>query len=263
VNLTLSDGRVLVFYDTAPGSGLGLTIVWHHGSPQTGAALEPHLWAAAERGIRWVSYGRPEYGGSSPKPDRTIGDAAADVKELADALGLERFAVMGASGGGPHALAYAALLRDRVWAAATFASLAPFTTEFDWFAGMTGGGPSLRASQRGRGAREEFERTAEFDDDSFNALDYAGLENEWGSLTADVQRAASAGPAGLISDDLALGQSWGADLSTVTTPVLLVHGGGDRVVPVSHGHRLLERLPKAELWLRERAGTPWISRSDR
>lgn len=98
-----------------------------------------------------------------------------------------------------------------------------------------------------------------------------------------MQRAASAGPAGLISDDLALVQSWGADLSTVTTPVLLVHGGGDRVVPVSHGHRLLERLPKAELWLRPRdghisildasalamdwlcecAGTPWISRSDR
>lgn len=55
MNLTLSDGRVLVFYDTAPGSGLGLTIVWQHGSPQTGAGLEPHLRAAAEQGIRWIS----------------------------------------------------------------------------------------------------------------------------------------------------------------------------------------------------------------
>jgi pimeloyl-ACP methyl ester carboxylesterase len=254
VNLTLSDGRMLAVHDTAPGTDAGVTVIWHHGSPQTGAALEPHLRAAAERGIRWVSYGRPEYGGSSPKLDRTIGNAAADVTELADALGLDRFAVMGASGGGPHALACAALLPDRVWAAATFASLAPFTTEFDWFAGMAGGGPSLRASQRGRGARREFELTAEFDDASFNTLDYAGLANEWASLTADVQRASSAGPAGLISDDLALVQPWRADLSAVTVPVLLVHGGDDRVVPVSHGHRLLELLPNSELWLRPRDG---------
>ena len=127
------------------------------------------------------------------------------------------------------------------------------------------------------------ERTAEFDDDSFNSLDYACLENVWGSLTADVQRTATAGPSGLISDDLARVQSWGADLATVTTPMLLVHGGDDRVVPVSHRHRLLELLPEAELWLRppnghisildastlaidwprERAGTARISRSDR
>lgn len=254
MNLTLSDGRVLAVHDAATGVDTGVTVIWHHGSPQTGAALEPHLRAAAERGIRWVSYGRPEYGGSSPKLDRTIGDAAADVKELADALGLDRFAVMGASGGGPHALACAALLTDRVWAVATFASLAPFTAEFDWFAGMAGGGPSLRASQRGRGAREEFELTAELDDASFNTFDYAGLANEWASLSADVQRAASAGPAGLISDDLALVQPWRADLSAVTVPVLLVHGGDDRVVPVSHGHRLLELLPNAELWLHPRAG---------
>jgi pimeloyl-ACP methyl ester carboxylesterase len=174
VNLTLSDGRMLAVHDTAPGTDAGVTVIWHHGSPQTGAALEPHLRAAAERGIRWVSYGRPEYGGSSSKTDRTIGDAAADVTELADALGLDRFAVMGASGGLPHALACAALLPDHVWTAVTFASLAPFTSEFDWFAGMAGGGSSLRASQRGRVAREVFELTAEFDDASFNTLDYAG-----------------------------------------------------------------------------------------
>jgi pimeloyl-ACP methyl ester carboxylesterase len=254
VNLTLSDGRMLVVYDSAPDVDTGFTVIWHHGSPQTGAALDPHLRAARERGIRWVSYGRPEYGGSSPKPNRTIGAAAADVKELADALALDRFAVMGASGGGPHALACAALLPARVWAAATFASLAPYTTEFDWFAGMAGGGPSLRASQRGRAAREEFEVGAEFDDESFNALDYSGLRGRWASLNADVQRAMSAGTAGLISDDLALVQPWNADLSAVTCPVLLVHGRDDRVVPASHSRRLLELLPNAELWLRPRDG---------
>jgi len=254
MNLTLSDGRVLVVYDSAPKVAAGMTVIWHHGSPQTGNSLQPHLRAAAERGIRWVSYGRPEYGGSSAKINRTIGDAAHDVEELADALRLDRFAVMGASGGGPHALACAALLPDRILAAVTFASPAPFTTKFDWFAGMAGDGQSLRISQRGRAAREKFERTAEFDGDSFNALDYARLENEWASLNTDVQQAASAGPAGLISDDLALVQPWGADLATVTSPVLLVHGGDDRVIPISHGYRLLKLLPDAELWQRPHDG---------
>ncbi|POH59684.1 alpha/beta hydrolase, partial [Cryobacterium zongtaii] len=85
-------------------------MLWHHGSPQTGALLEPLLAAAAQRRIRLISYGRPSYGGSTPLPGRTVGSAAADVAAIADALQLDRFAVMGASGGGPHALACAALL---------------------------------------------------------------------------------------------------------------------------------------------------------
>lgn len=139
MQVTLKDGRSLTVHDSMNGAHAHLTIIWHHGSPQTGAALEPHLRAAAERGIRWVSYGRPSYGGSSDQPGRAIGDAAADVVEIADALGIGRFAVMGASGGGPHALACAALVPERVSGVVTFASLAPFTTEFDWFAGMAGG----------------------------------------------------------------------------------------------------------------------------
>lgn len=252
--LLLADGRRLSVNDSAPGSSAALTIIWHHGSPQTGAALEPHLRAAATRGIRWVSYGRPAYGGSTAQPGRSVADAARDVEELADALAIDRFAVMGASGGGPHALACAALMPDRVWGAATFASLAPLSNDFDWFAGMAGGGPSLRASLDGRAAREEFERTAEFDEASFNDLDYIALRTRWASLNADVAVASAAGAAGLVDDDLALVQPWGAELSRIQSPVLLAHGGDDRVVPVSHAHRLLGLLPNAELWLRPRDG---------
>ncbi len=69
---------------------------------------------AARRGIRLVSYARPSYGGSTSSPGRDVASAAGDVAQLADSLGLQRFAVMGSSGGGPHALACAARLGRRV-----------------------------------------------------------------------------------------------------------------------------------------------------
>ena len=254
MHITLTDGRTLDVHDSTNGLHAPLTVVWHHGSPQTGAALEPHLRAAALRGIRWISYARPSYGDSTAQPGRTVTTAAADVEQLINAMDIDQIAVMGASGGGPHALACAAVLDDRVWAVATFASLAPLTTDFDWFAGMAGGGPSLRAAQHGNDARVLFEQTSDFDEDSFNSRDYAALESEWTSLNADAGAATAAGPEGLIADDLAFVTPWGADLSGVRIPVLLAHGGDDRIVPPSHSRWLLERLPDAELWTRTRDG---------
>ena len=136
-DLQLGDGRTLHLYDTcAEGVDARLTVVWHHGTPNTGAPPEPLFEAAAERGIRWVSYDRPAYGGSTPRPGRDLASAAADVAGIADALGIGRFAVMGHSGGSPHALACGALLPDRVLAAVCVSALAPFDAEgLDWFAG--------------------------------------------------------------------------------------------------------------------------------
>ena len=254
MHITLTDGRTLDVHDSTNGVHAPLTVVWHHGSPQTGAALEPHLRAAALRGIRWISYARPSYGDSSAQPGRTVTNAAADVEQLINAMGIDQIAVMGASGGGPHALACAAISGDRVWAVATFASLAPFTTDFNWFAGMAGGGPSLRAAQHGKDARVIFERTSCFDEASFNSRDYAALKSEWTSLNADAGAATAAGPEGLIADDLAFVKPWGVDLSRIQIPVLLAHGGDDRIVPPSHSQWLLEHLPDAELWTRPRDG---------
>lgn len=254
MHITLTDGRTLDVHDSTKGIHAPLTVVWHHGSPQTGAALEPHLRAAALRGIRWISYARPSYGDSSAQPGRTVANAAADVEQLINAMGIDQIAVMGASGGGPHALACAAIPGDRVWAAATFASLAPFTTDFDWFAGMAGGGPSLRAAQHGEDARVIFERTSSFDENSFNSRDYAALKSEWTSLSADAGAAMAAGPEGLIADDLAFVGPWGTDLSGIRIPILLAHGSDDRVVPPAHSQWLLENLPDAELWTRPRDG---------
>ncbi|MEO8907724.1 MAG: alpha/beta hydrolase [Microbacteriaceae bacterium] len=265
-DVRLQDGRTLRVHDSgAAGTGsdsvhgvraaAAPTVLWFHGSPQTGALLEPLLAAAAERGIRLLSYGRPSYGGSSAQPGRTAGSAASDVDQLADVLGIDRFAVMGASGGGPHALACAALLPDRVAGAVCLASLAPFGAEgLDWFSGMAADGASLRAAVRGRAARERYERTAEFDPSSFVERDYAALKGGWSSLGADVGVASAAGADGLIDDDLAFVTPWGFDVADITTPVLLVHGGHDRVVPPAHSEWLVRRCTDAELWVRPRDG---------
>jgi pimeloyl-ACP methyl ester carboxylesterase len=254
-DLRLSDGRVLRVHDSAAeDEAEAFTVLWHHGSPQTGAPLVPLLAAAAERGIRLLSYGRPSYGGSSPLPDRNVASSASDVVQIAEALGLARFAVMGASGGGPHALACAALLPERVSGAASIAGLAPFEADgLDWFAGMADES-ALRAAARGREARVRYEETAEFDPESFTERDYAALAGAWSALGADVGVAAAAGPEGLIDDDLAFVAPWGFDVTDITVPVLLVHGGQDRVVPPAHGDWLLRHCRDAELWFRPHDG---------
>jgi pimeloyl-ACP methyl ester carboxylesterase len=254
LELELTDGRRLVAYDAGhTGASDELPLIWHHGSPQTGALLEPLVATATSRNIRLVSYARPSYGGSSPNRGRDVASAAADVAQVADALKIDRFAVMGASGGGPHALACAALLPDRVTGAVALASPAPFTDSFDWFAGMVSP-DALRAAAAGREARERYAATDEFDPNSFTSADWAALTGAWASLGRDAERAGQDGPEGLIDDDLAFAAPWGLDLATISVEVLLVQGGEDRVVPSNHAQALLRAIPTAELWLRPRDG---------
>ena len=252
-DVRLTDGRVLRVHDAAPAAHGAFTIVWHHGSPQTGAPLAPLVTAASERGVRLLSYGRPSYGGSTPRPGRDVASAAADVAQLADALGVGRFAVMGASGGGPHALACAALLGARVTGAACLASLAPIAAGIDWFAGMVAPG-GLRAAAEGREARARHAGSEEFDENSFTAADWAALSGAWASLGDDAVRAGTAWPDGLIDDDVAFVAPWGFDVTSTETPVLLVQGGEDRIVPPAHADWLLRHYPRSELWLRPRDG---------
>src|SRR3954468_18414177 len=110
-------GRTLAVRET--GDPDGPAIVAHHGSPGAGLLFRSEVESAAQRGLRLLSYDRPGFGGSSPHEGRTIADAADDVAAILDALGVERFATYGTSGGGPHALACAARLPGRCIAAAT------------------------------------------------------------------------------------------------------------------------------------------------
>jgi pimeloyl-ACP methyl ester carboxylesterase len=252
IEVAAPDGRLLHAYDADPAAASALPVFWLHGTPNTGEPPAPLFAAAAERGIRWVSYDRPSYGGSSPHPGRTVGSAAADMAAIADALGLRQFAVMGHSGGGPHALAAGALLPDRVLAVVTGSGLAPYSADgLDWYAGMQpGGAAESRAAAQGRDALTDFYKSAaEFDSELFTAADWAALAGPWAWLGGVAGKAIEAGPEGMIDDNLAYVAPWGFAPANVRRPVLILHGEQDRMVPVAHGEWLARHLPAAELRL--------------
>jgi pimeloyl-ACP methyl ester carboxylesterase len=250
-DVALADGRQVQVYDT--GAEAALTVFWHHGTPHTGVPLEPLLAAARARDVRLVTYARPGYGTSSPLPGRDAASAAGDVRQIMDALGVDRFAAMGYSGGGPHALACAVFLPDRVSGVVCLAGMAPFTESFDWYEGMAAP-EALKAAAVGRDERARFAETAEFNEDSFTPADWLALDGTWASLGADAVRASQAGPDGQIDDDLVYVTPWGFDLGQVEVPVLVAQGGEDRIAPCSHGEYLTRNLPSAEFWLRPRDG---------
>ncbi len=250
-DLDLADGRSLHVYDTGEEDGCRLAVFWHHGTPNTGAPPEPLFPAAGRLGIRWVSYDRPAYGPSTPRPGRDVASAAGDVRSIADALGIARFAVMGHSGGAAHALASGAQIPERVAAVVGVAALAPSRAQgLDWFAGMA---PSveanLRAAAGGRAALEQHRATSEFDPAMFTDADQAALEGSWSWLAGVAAQAVEGGPAGQVDDDLAYAAPWGFDPAAVAVPVLFLHGGQDRVAPASHGEWLAGCCPSAQLRL--------------
>jgi pimeloyl-ACP methyl ester carboxylesterase len=176
---------------------------------------------------------------------------AEDVAELADALSLERFAVVGHSGGGSFAVACGAALRDRVGAVVSMAGLAPYRSEgLDWYAGMVASGvASLTAASEGREAKEAFEASGVEYDPEFTPADLAALAGDWSWLGTVVGPAVASGPAGLVDDDLSYVTPWDAEPSDVAAPMLLLHGEQDGVVPATHSRWLAEHCPTAELRL--------------
>ncbi|NUT41230.1 MAG: alpha/beta fold hydrolase, partial [Thermoactinospora sp.] len=130
-----ADGRTLAVEEW--GETGGRPVVYTHGTPMSRLARYPHPELFAELGIRLITYDRPGFGRSTPHGGRQVVDAADDILAIADALGLDRFPVFGVSGGGPHALAFAARHPGRVTRAASLASLAPCDAQgLDWTAGM-------------------------------------------------------------------------------------------------------------------------------
>jgi pimeloyl-ACP methyl ester carboxylesterase len=246
-DLTLADGRTLHAYDTERGD---LVVYWHHGTPNIGTPPKPLFEVGDRLGIRWIAHDRPGYGASTPRPGRDVASAAGDVAAVADALGVERFAVLGHSGGTPHALACAALLPDRVLAAAGGAGLAPHgAAGLDWLAGMSPLSElTHRSSLEGRAAREAFE-AADRPEMEFTPTDLAAFDGDWGWFAEVVGPAIESGPAAQVDDDLAYVAPWGFDPGTITAPILLLHGEADRVVPAAHSRWLAEHCPTAELRL--------------
>jgi pimeloyl-ACP methyl ester carboxylesterase len=248
----------------------GILLVFHHGSPGAAVPFAPFDRAAAERGIRLVTYSRPGFGESTRLQGRTIADCAADVAALADRLGAERFFTVGWSGGGPHAIACAALLSDRVLAAATIAGVAPYDARgLDWTAGM-GEDNQIEYPLAARDPAElldwmrpQIEAMAnvaprEIVDvmrSLLSDVDQASLTGEFGEFMAKLfHRAFATGPWGWYDDDLAFVAPWGFDLRSITAPVSIWQGRHDLMVPFAHGEWLAANIPTARPQLRQEHG---------
>jgi pimeloyl-ACP methyl ester carboxylesterase len=267
-SIQLPDGRSLTVYDA--GDPEGRPILFHHGTPSSGKPYEPHVALAQEQGVRLISYDRAGYGGSRRNPARSVVDVASDVEAIVDALGIERFATWGLSGGGPHALATAAKLPDRVLAVAAAASIAPpDSPDLDLMEGMGQGNVvEFGLAQQG----EDVLRPAlERDFADLGALDVRGFIETMQPFLSDVDAAALDGPLGTfglesfrrglersvdgwVDDDLAFVRPWGFELESISVPILVVQGRQDLMVPWAHGEWLARNLPASEAWLREEEG---------
>jgi pimeloyl-ACP methyl ester carboxylesterase len=250
-DLQVTGGRTLHVYDTAPQKSGLFPVIWQHGTPNVGAPPEPLFAAARRLGLRWVSFDRPGYGGSTVAPGRTMSSVAGDVATIADALGIDEFAVVGYSGGGSYALGCAAALGGRVRAVLSLAGIAPYGADgLDWFAGMVASGvAALGTAAAGREVRAALEASGFAYDSQFTPADLAVFEGQWGWLGKVAGAGLDAGPYGQIDDDVSYTLPWGCDPAAITAPVLLLHGTEDRIIPASHGSWLAATCPTAELRL--------------
>jgi pimeloyl-ACP methyl ester carboxylesterase len=257
--VTLPDGRLLdVFLGGDEG---GFPLVMHHGTPSDSTTFADWDEPCRTRGLRLICASRPGYATSARLPGRDVASAASDTADLLDLLGHGAFVTGGWSGGGPHALACAALLPDRCQAAATLAGVGPAGhDDLDFLADM---GPEnveeFGAAERGEAdlrawmaaSGEPFRHvTGEQIAEAFGGLvpqiDVDVLTGGYAEqMAAETRRALEHGFDGWIDDDLAFVRPWGFDVGDISRPVTVWQGDLDLMVPFAHGTWLADHLPTA------------------
>jgi pimeloyl-ACP methyl ester carboxylesterase len=234
--------------------------------------LDDSLYAQA--GVRYITTDRAGYGRSTRNAGRSVASEAADVLAVADELGVDQFAVVGGSGGGPHALACAALLPGRVQRAACQSSLAPLgaggLTRDEWLTGMdpesaaeldwaeAGEDVLTREMQRAQLLMEQriaFSPQRLLGDQASDG-DVAFLQRPEvvAAFRRVIDEQAKHGVGGAVDDTLAFAADWGFVLSMVRLPVLLTYGTEDSSCPVAHGRFLAAALPNAQVFEVEGSG---------
>lgn len=268
---TTADGRTVTFAEW--GDRNGFPVFSLHGAP--GSRLLRHYDEAAfvEIGARVITYDRPGYGGSDRKPGRQVVDCVGDVSAIADSLGLDRFAVIGTSCGGPHSLALAARLPERVTRVTCSVGVVPFDTPgFDWFEGMD----PLNVTEIGWALEGESVLAQELEREAGAMLDRVSedpaklIADDWQLSDADRAELARAerheiirqgfaeafrnGVWGWVDDDLSLTRPWGFDVSEIHVPTRVAYGMTDDLVPRQHGAWLAGHVPNAEIAVDEEGG---------
>jgi pimeloyl-ACP methyl ester carboxylesterase len=263
------DGRVLAVSEWGDPDSIGLIAM--HGTPGGRIAYWSDPTIYARHGLRRITYDRPGYGESTRFAGRIVADVIPDALAIADALGIDRFAVTGGSGGGPHALACAALLPDRVLRCLAAVSVAPYDAEgLDWLAGLTAGNVNeFRAAQAGESEIRQLveqERAttlerlaagrADFFGDSYelSEADKAQMVKHLARVADHLTNALAHGVDGWVDDDIAFTKPWGFDVSSIRIPVYLTYGRTDNLVPPAHGDWLAARIPGAEVHVDDEAG---------
>ncbi len=248
----------------------GLPILVHSGTPGSRTLADLWVQEAERTGSLLLCYDRPGYGGSTPQPGRSVADCAADVRAVATAFGVDRLAVWGVSGGGPHALACAALLPELVCAVVSLASVAPYgQPDLDYFGGMGQDNvddielylsdPEAARKKMAADRVELLGSNAEEVRAAWASLlcpqDAAVLTGEFASfLIGSMQVGLSPGDEGWWEDSVAHMEPWGFEFAAISVPVQLWHGRHDQFVPFQHGEWLAARVPGVDAHLTETDG---------
>ena len=255
------DGRTLACAQWGDPAGTPVFVL--HGTPGCRLNRHPDNDKIAATGARVVTYDRPVYGGSDRHRGRSVNDCVADVAALADTLGFDRFAVTGGSGGGPHCLAVAAGLPDRVTRAVCVVGVAPYDLLGDaWLDGMDP--ENLKEFQwalEGEDrletelTRESAAMLARIADDPATVLGDFDLPEEDRAIFArpDIAKVMTealtecvrTGIWGWADDDIAFTKPWGFDPATITVPTAVWWGSKDVLVPPAHGEWIARTVPDA------------------
>ncbi|HZM80525.1 MAG TPA: alpha/beta fold hydrolase [Candidatus Limnocylindrales bacterium] len=247
----------------------GFPVFLLHGTPGSKSGPKPRPIYLYRSGVRLICYDRPGYGESARLPGRSVASAAYDVEAIANKLGLDRFAVVGRSGGGPHALACASILESRITKTSVLVSIAPASApDLDWYGGMTAANVEEynaadsdlddlieRLTTRTNDVRVNPETMLDFLRSQMSECDLPIVEDIAirRLLHTTYREALQDGPEGWIDDVLAFRKSWGFGLNSFTTPVLLWHGQDDTFSPVSHTYWLQKQLLNAQVRVQPRA----------
>jgi pimeloyl-ACP methyl ester carboxylesterase len=266
--LTTPDGRTLAYVERGPADGV--SVIVSHGTPGSRFARQPDPELYERHGVRAVAYDRPGYGRSDPQGGRSVADAAADIAALGDELGLDRFAVVGGSGGAPHALACGALLGDRVTRVGAVVTPAPSDDDgFDFFEGLAElNVKEFSAALEGKEAIETFLQPyvdgirADVDaviDEMLTELpeidrERASRPEMRAIMKESFVEAVRQGSRGWADDDLAFAKPWGFELEDVHAETRVWQGELDVLTPRPHGEYVASRLPNARFELLEGGG---------